>query len=95
MTPWEEYQREQKEYMRKVEEQKANAPVNKHAQEIAHIYISEGKQAALARLHQIGIENKCKDFEVSILATKVGQLLVNNGVILRKDGSIANREVHP
>jgi hypothetical protein len=64
--------------------QKENAPVNKDAQLLAKIYIEKGKEACFKEIHNIGISKKLKDFEVVVLSEKVRTILINNGVILKK-----------
>lgn len=84
MNAWDNYLQEQRDELKRYEEQKANAPINADAQALAKIYIEQGKESCIAELKRIGTTKKLKDFEVAILSERVRNLLINNGIILKK-----------
>lgn len=55
------------------------SPCNKHAQEIATIWVEEGKEAALKRLNEIVTQFKMKQFEFVVLSNRIQEILINNG----------------
>ena len=66
------------------DQQIADSQGTKNAQTLAEIYVKVGHDACLTELNKVVETQGLLRWEVSVLANRVRELLVNNGIIIQR-----------